>query len=141
MKSINIIFNHLESAEALERYFKFVLGINHITKSSLNDPYGQKELFEKAMKSDLLVVDGFTDGKSKGFQFTKTMEKQTLVLFYAGEIDIEEEGPFWLLLPYAIDRLGNKTKEILEQPAPGEEEYKALEERFPELRERKGHHH
>jgi hypothetical protein len=71
----------------------------------------------------------------------KSLEKRLLLLFYSWEIDIETEGPFWLVLPYGLNRLGDKIKKIMANPVPGREEYEALEERFPELRERKRHHH
>lgn len=141
MTSAVILCNCNETTDALEWYFKSVLGIKQINKDSLNNPYERTEIFKKTMESDLLVVDGFFDGDPKGFQLAKAMEKRTMVLFYAGEIDIEKEGPFWLVLPNALNRLGDKIKEIMAKPAAWREEYETLEERFPELREKKGHHH
>jgi len=140
MNLTNILSKDIDIAEALRRYLIFVLGVEEVEICLLNDPYGHKERVQKAEKSDFLVIDGIVDEKPMGFQFAKEMEKRVLLLFYTGEIDIEGEGPFWLVLPFALDRLGDKIKELMEQPAPDVEEYKKLEMRFPELRERKKHH-
>jgi hypothetical protein len=140
MISVNIINNVEDISQAFGRYFKFVLGMEVVEISFLDNPYGQKEAFGKAQKSDFLVLDGFVGEKPKGFQFSKAMEKRVLLLFYAGEIEIEYEGPFWLVLPYGLERLGDKIKELMEKPVPDVEEFENLEKRFPELSERKEHH-
>jgi hypothetical protein len=106
----------------------------------LDDPYKHGDRVKKAMGSDLLVVDGFVGEEAMGFRFAKAMDKRSLLLFYAGEIEIEYEGPFWLVLPIGLERLGDKIKELMEKSAPDVEEYEKLEKRFPELRERKDHH-
>lgn len=139
---ISFILNkNAETANALRRYFKFVLEVDEVEVGSLTDPYAHRERVRKVQDADLLVIDGFMGEEAKGFQFAKAMEKRTLVLFYGWELGIETEGPFWLMLPEGIERLGDKVKEIMANQAPEREEYEALEERFPELRERKGHHH
>lgn len=140
MNSIIILSKNTEIAEALKRYFKFVLQMKEVGICLLDNPYGQKRAFEMAQNSDFLLVDGFVGEEAKGFQFAKAMEKRVLLLFYPGEIEIEEEGPFWLVLPQGLDRLGDKIIELMEKPAPEAEDYEKLEERFPELKERKGHH-
>lgn len=137
---ILILTQKNELADSLRRYFKFVLEENVIDTGSLNGPYSQREIFEKAQGSDFLVVDGFVGEEPKGFHFAKAMEKRVLLLFYPGEIEIEVEGPFWLVLPQGLERLGDKIKELMEKPVPEAEDYEKLEERFPELREKKGHH-
>jgi hypothetical protein len=137
---ILIIQNHGEIAQAVARFLTFVLNINDVEFASLG-PYEQKTTYEKAMNCDLILVDAFITGESRGFQFAKTMEKKTLVFFYAGEIDVKTEGQFWLVLPYNYGRLEDKIKEIIEDQVPEREEYETLEERFPRLRERKGHYH
>jgi response regulator of citrate/malate metabolism len=136
---ILIIQNHREIAQAVARFLSFVLNINDVEFADLG-PYEQRTTYEKAMNCDLILVDAFIAGESRGFQFAKTMEKKTLILFYAGEIDLRTEGQFWLILPYNYDRLEDKIKEIIEDQVPEREEYETLEERFPRLRERKGHH-
>ncbi|MFW9873909.1 MAG: hypothetical protein ACFFG0_12450 [Candidatus Thorarchaeota archaeon] len=140
MKKFNILSNSSETAQALVLYFKYVLDVEEVVVGVLYNPYGLVETFEKARESDFLVIDGIVDEKPTGFQFAKEMEKRVLLLFYSGELDIECEGPFWLVLPFALERLGDKIKELMEKPAPDVEEYEKLEKRFPELRGRKRHH-
>ncbi len=106
----------------------------------LDDHYRHAERVQETEHSDFLVVDGFVGESPKGFQFGKAMEKRVLLLFYAGEIEIEEEGDFWLVLPYSLERLGDKIKELMEKPVPETEDFEKLEKRFPELKERKKHH-
>ncbi|MCX6579273.1 MAG: hypothetical protein NT166_03740 [Candidatus Aminicenantes bacterium] len=137
---ILIIQNHPEMAQAIARFLSFALNVNDVDFATLG-PYEQKMTYKKAMKCDLILVDAFIAEESRGFQFAKAMGMNSLVVFYAGEIDLEAEGRFWLVLPYTYDRLVNKIKEIMANPAVGREEYEALEERFPELRERKRHYH
>jgi hypothetical protein len=139
MKRILLIYDESETAEALERYIRFVMGVNNVERYPLSDPYRQKEVFEKACGSDLLVADGFLGKIPKGFQFAKALGKKALVLFFPGEIEIETEGSFWLVLPSGLDRLGDKIKELLEKPMTDEDEYENQENHFPELRERKDH--
>ena len=141
MDTIGLFYKNTETAVAMERYFKFVLELEEIEIGSLADPYAHRDRMEKVQSTDLLVIDGFMGEEAKGFQFAKAMEKRTLVFFYGWELGIETEGPFWLVLPEGLEMLGDKIKEIMAKPAAGREEYEALEERFPELRERKGHHH
>lgn len=137
---ILIIQNHREIAQAVARFLAFVLNINDVEFASLGH-YEKKKAYEKGMNCDLIIVDAFIKGESRGFQFAKTMEKKTLVLFYAGEIAVKTEGHFWLVLPYTYDRLEDKIKEIMENQAQEREEYEALEDQFPQLKEQKGHHH
>jgi hypothetical protein len=143
LKNMNslILNRSVETAFSLRRYFKFVLELDEVDIGSLADPYGHRDRMQKVEAADLLVIDGFMGEEAKGFQFAKAMEKRAFVLFYNWELGIETEGYFWLVLPEGLERLGDKIKEIMANPAPGREEYEALEERFPELRERKGHHH
>ena len=141
MKSVTIYYKDKEIAQALRRYFRYVLGLEEGDILVLDDPYGHGERMQKGQRSDLLVVDGFVGKEAKGFAFAKGMEKRVLLLFYPGEIEIEVEGPFWLVLPEGLDRLGDKIMELMELPAPDEEDYKELEARFPEIKERKGHRH
>jgi len=141
MNRIGLFHNNTETAEAINRYFKFVLELEEVEIGSLADPYGHRDRVQKVQNTDLLVIDGFMGDEAKGFQFAKVMEKRALVLFYGWELEIETEGAFWLVLPEGLERLGDKIKEIMARPAAGREEYEALEERFPELRERKGHQH
>jgi hypothetical protein len=131
---------NIEIANALMRYFKFILEANEVNSGSLVDPYAHRDRMQKVQDADLLVIDGFIGKEAKGFQFAKAIEKRALVLFYNWELKLETDGPFWLILPEGIEKLGDKIKEIMANPAPGKEEYEALEERFPELKERRGHH-
>lgn len=139
MKSVVTIHRSIEIAEAVKRYFKFVLDVNGVVIDSMDDPYGNRDRVQRVLQSDFLIIDGFIGQKAKGFQFAKAMEKQTLILFYPGEIDIQVEGPFWLVLPYSLNRLGGKIKEIIEQSPPDEEEYVKLEKQFPILKDQKTH--
>jgi hypothetical protein len=143
LKNMNslILNRSVETAYSLRRYFKFVLEVEEIEIGSMDNPYAHRDRVQKVQSTDLLVIDGFMGEDAKGFQFAKTMEKKALVLFYAWELEIETEGPFWLVLPEGMERLGDKVKEIMARPMPEIEEYETLEDRFPELKERKEHHH
>jgi len=140
MSKTNIISRDSEIAEAIARYSKLVLGFENIILNSLDDPYKKKDTYQMALASDILIVDAITREKPKGFRFAKGMEKKVLLLFYPGEIEIEEEGPFWMVLPYGLERLGEKIRELLEKPTPGMEDYEKLEQQYPELGEKKRHH-
>lgn len=130
-----------ETAQALSNYFRYLIDIENTTLKSLNDHYNLKEIFDLAEGSEIIVIEAFANQEPKGFQMVKSLEKKALLLFYYGEIDIEEEGPFWIVLPQRLNRLGDKIREMIEQPEPDRVEYERLEERFPELKEKKGHHH
>ena len=136
----NIIYDKLAIGEALVRYLNFINGIKDVSLNPLKEPYNQKKAFDMARESDFLIVDAFIDGKPKGFQFVKVMEKKTLLLFYFKQVDIQDEGVFWLVLPYKLDRLSEKVNEILNQPPPSSEDFEKLEKSIIELSERKEHH-
>lgn len=144
MSQISVFCKEIEIARAIQRYLKFVMNIKDIEVTPLMNPYNRNESFKMAMKSDLVLVDAFWSKKPNGFQFAKwmdkLMDKRVLLFFYAGEIDFEEEGPFWLVLPSGLERLRDKVNKLMENPVLNAEEYEKLEERFPELREHKGHH-
>jgi hypothetical protein len=140
MKRINIITNKPETGKALARYLKFVLEIDDIVLGDLKDPYKQKEAFLKASTSDFLLVDGFINEKPRGFQFAKTMKMNALILFYYGEMRIEAEGPFWLVLPNGIERLASKLKELISKSTASIKVFEKLENQFPVLQESHGYH-
>lgn len=137
---VNIVYNNTETAKAILRCLKYVIGNSEAALNPFKNPYKKSQSLEMAEKSDFLIVESFIDGLPKGFQFAKIIKKKVLLLFYTGELEIEEEGAFSLSLPFKLNRLSDKIKELMAQPAPGIEEYEKLEERFPELRERKDHH-
>lgn len=130
-----------ETARAFSNYFRYLIDIDNTTLKSLSDHYNLKEIFDLAEGSEIIVTEAFVNQEPKGFQMVKSLEKKALLIFYLGEIDIEEEGPFWIVLPQRLNRLGDKIREMMEQPEPDIEEYERLEQRFPELKEKKGHHH
>lgn len=136
----NIVYDVLKIGEALLRYLKFRFGFEKTLLNPFKDPFRFRDALEMAKKSDFLLVDAFIDGDPIGFQFAKQIGKKILLLFYSGELDIKHEGPFWLVLPYKLNRLGEKIKEIMSQTASLAAEYEKLKERYPALRESKGHH-
>lgn len=140
MKNANVIVGNQEIGGALTRYLNFISDIGDSTLNPFKSPYEITQVVEMAGKSDFLVVDGFVDGKPKGFQFAKAIEKKVLLLFYAGEIEVEDVGTFWVVLPFGLDSMGHKIHELLQKPAPELKEFEELEARFIELRERKRHH-
>ena len=141
MKTINLISNNTETSDALRRYLKYVFDLDRIYITDLNNPYEQRTAYTQARESDLLLAEVFGAEKHKVFQFAKAMGKRTLLLFYAGEIEIEEDGPFWIVIPSALEILGEKIDELIKKTSPTENEYKSLEEQFPKLKEKKVHLH
>lgn len=137
---INIAYNNINTGKAVVRFLKYVMGNEKVRLNPFNNPYRKLEALTMAEEGDFLIADAFIHEKPAGFHFAKTMGKKTLLLFCAGEIETEEEGPFWLVLPYGLNRLGEKIHALISQPAPDVEDYEKLEELYPELRERKGHH-
>lgn len=136
----NIVYNDLKIGKALSRFLRFCFGFEKIILNPLKDPYKFRAALEMAEKSDFLIVDSFINGKPMGFRFAKQMTKRTLMLFYSGELNIENEGSFWLKFPVALDKFGGKIVEMLSQSKTEVKEYEKLEERFPALRESTRHH-
>ena len=136
----NIVYDDLKIGEVLLRYLKYLFGFEKVYLNPLRDPFKFRDALEMAEKSDFLLVDAFIDGEAMGFQFSRQIDKKLLLLFYPGELDIEHEGSFWLVLPYKINRLGEKIKEMMSHSTAMAAEYEKLEKRFPALRESKGHH-
>lgn len=138
--SINIACSDIKIAKALARYLTYCFGFEKILLNPLKDPYKIRESLEMAEQSDFLVVDAFIDGEPRGFKFARQVGKKTLLLFYPGELDIEDEGSFWLVLPFKLLRLKKKIKELMQKSAPIDSNYNKLEKIFSKLRETKEHH-
>jgi hypothetical protein len=140
METIAIFSNRTEIAKAVGRYLKFVQGFEDIFITPLIDPYGRKNLYEIGLESDLLIIDAFAQHEPEGFRFAKEMEKKVLLMFYPGEVEIEESSSFCLLLPEDWEIFPNKIKKILSSPPPGKQDYESLEQRFPILKRGSNHH-
>lgn len=136
----NIACSDLKIAKALSRYLQFRLGFEKIFLNPLKDPYRFRDALEMAEESDFLIVDAFIDGTSKGFHFARQIGKKTLLLFYPGELAIEHEGAFWLMMPYKLDRLGEKIKQTLSESKTKAKEYDKIINDFSRLMESKGLH-
>jgi len=137
---INIACADLKITESLSRYLTFCLGFGKIFINPLKNPYKILEAKEIAEKSDFLIVDALINGEPKGFGFACEIGKKTLLLFYSGELDIEEEGPFWLVLPNKLGRLREKITELLKKASPGDSNYIELGKKFFILRATKSYH-
>lgn len=140
METIAIFSDHTEIARAMERYFKFVQGVENVVITPLTDPYGRKKIYEIGLKSDLLIIDAFSQHKPEGFRFAREMEKRVLLMFYPGELEIEEDSSFCLRLPDDLETLPNKIKKILSSPPPVNQDYEEIEQRFPILKGGNNHH-
>lgn len=140
MINIAIVYNNIELARSIKRYLKFFMGFRTVSIATLKEPFRKRETYEMVLNSDLLIEDVFAAEKSGEFQFAKVMEKKTLLLFYAGGIDIETEGPFWLVMPGGLKKLPGKITDILSRSVPSIEAFLELEIRFPILKEEKNHH-
>jgi len=127
-------------ANSLSRFLKYNFGFKEILINHINDPFKYKESIEIAEQSEFLIIDAFINGEPKGFHFAKQMKKKTLLLFYSGEIEINNEGKFWLVLPYKLKQLREKIEKIIQEPAISYKDYKAFEEKFPKLKENPNHH-
>lgn len=136
----NIACSNPNVANSIFRFLKYNFGFNKILINPIIDPFRYKESIEIAEKSEFLIIDAFINGKPKGFHFAKQMKKKTLLLFYSGEIDIEDEGPFWIVLPDKLYKLGRKVKELVKKSTPFDSEYINLENKFPKLKKAQGHH-
>ena len=136
----NIVYDDLKIGEALLRYLKYLFGFEKVYLNPLKDPFRFSDSLEMAEKSDFLLIDAFIDDKATGFQFARQIGKKTLLLLYPDELDIEYEGPLWLVLPLKLNRLGEKIKEMMNESTAMPTEYEKLEKRFPALRESKKHH-
>lgn len=140
MKKIAILVENDPVRQAIKRFVQFTLKHEMSIIPSLVEPYRRREAFQRANECAMLLIGGSLEDLQRNFQFAKAIGKRTILLLYSWEISIEIEGSFWLVLPEGLDRLGEKMKEIMEHPPAEREEYEKLEERFPQLKERKGHH-
>lgn len=138
--SINIACADLKIAKALARYLTYCLGFEKIFLNPLKDPYKIREALEMAEQSDFLIIDAFIDGEPRGFSFARQIAKKTLLLFYSGELDIEDEGSIWLGLPFKLGNLGEKIRELMKELAPLDLYYMELEKKYSPLLANKGHH-
>ena len=136
----SIACSDLKIAKALARHLTYCLGFEKILLNPLKDPYKIREALEMAEQSDFLVVDAFIDGEPKGFNFARQVGKKTLLLFYPGELNIEDEGSFWLVLPFKLLGLSKKIKELMQESAPIDSNYSKLEKKFSKFRGTKAHH-
>jgi len=139
-KSVNIACSDLRVAESLSRYLNYCLSLEEIAINPLSNPYKFPDAVNMAEKCDMLIVDAFIDGEPKGFQFAKQIGTKTLILFYSGEFDIDDEGPFWLVFTHKLCRLSKKIMELMEESPPVDSDYIELENKFPVLRKTKDHH-
>ncbi len=135
----NIVYADFKIAKALSRYLIFRLSFEKIFLNPLKDPFRFSDSLEMAEKSDFLLIDAFIDREFLGFQFASQIGKKTLLLLYPDELDIEYEGPLWLVLPFKLNRLGEKVKEMMNKSTAMSTEYEKLEKRFTALRESKRH--
>jgi hypothetical protein len=127
-------------ANSISRFLKYNFGFKEILINPLKDPFKYKESIEIAEQSEFLIIDAFINGEPKGFHFAKQMEKKTLLLFYTGELDIEDEDSFWIVLPNKLGRLQEKIIELIKESTLTDSNYIELENRFSILRATKGHH-
>ena len=137
---VNIACADARVAEALARYLKYCCGFEEIIINPLINPFRFPDAFKMAEQSDLLIVDAFMSGEPKGFHFARQIAKKTLLLFYSGELDIENEGLFWLVLPYKLNQLKKKIEKIMQEPEASTKDYLEFEENFPSLKENSSHH-
>jgi hypothetical protein len=136
---IGTLFNMTDTGASVSRFVRFVMGYECISLNSFFDAYKRKEAIDLAGKTDLVILEARQNDKPIGFQFAKLIEKKALIIFYNGDLDIEVEGDFWLVLPFGLDRFSRKVKELLAAPAPEEADFEKLEKRFPALKEAKEH--
>ena len=125
---------------ALTKYLKHCIGFEYIVINPLCNPFRFTEALNMAEQCDLLILDAFINGDPKGFHFTKQMKKKTLLLFYSGELNIEDEGPFWLVFPHKLYKLKEKITDITKKPQIKYIKYLDLENKYPLLKEFKNHH-
>jgi len=137
---VNIACSDKKVAEALERYLKYCLDFEQIVFNPLCNPFRFTEALNMAEQCDLLIVDVFINGEPRGFHFAKQMKKKTLLLFYSGELNIEDEGPFWLVFPHKLYKLKEKITDITKKPQIKYIKYLDLENKYPLLKEFKNHH-
>ena len=140
MSEIYFIYNNKIIANAIVRYIKYNMDINEIDMDDINDNYEYRKYFNKAKRSDLLIVEAFSDKDPKGFQFAKEMRVKALLLFYSGEIKSNSEGPNWLVLPKGLDKLSNKILQFLTQYEFKIMDYEYLEEKSFLLKNNNRHH-
>jgi len=136
----NIACSEINMANALYRYLKYVLCFDKILINPLNDPFRYKDAVEIAEQSEFLIIDAFINEEPKGFHFARQMAKKSLLLFYSGELDIDMEGPFWLVLPEKLYKLKEKITDITKKPQITDKKYLDLENKYPLLKEFKSHH-
>lgn len=136
----NIACSEPKISNALSRYLKYIFGFEKILLNPLNDPFSYKVAVNMAEHSKLLIIDAFIDGKSKGFHFAKQMKRKTLLLFYAGEINIEIEYPFLFVMPFKLEKLKKKINDIIDNPETSEDKYSELEKKTYNLRDNSKHH-
>lgn len=139
-KIVNIACSDSRVIGSLSRFLKYCLGFEEIVLNPLSNPYRFRDAVKMAERCDLFIVDAFIDGMPKGLHFARQMTKKTLLLFYSGELDIDIEGPFWLVLPYELCRLKKTIENVIQKAEISFRDYQAFEEKFPRLKENSSHH-
>ncbi len=137
--TIGTLFSMNDTGASVSRFVRFVMGHDCVSLNAFFDAYKRKEAIDLAGKTDLVIVEALQNDKPTGFQFAKLIEKKALLIFYNGDLDIEVEGSFWLVLPFGLDRFSEKLKELLASSVPEEEDFETVEQRFPVLKEAKEH--
>lgn len=137
---VNIACSDSGVAQALSRYLKYCFGFEDIVFNPLSNPFRFTDALNLAEGCDLLIVDAIMDETPKGFQLAKQIGTKTLLLFYSGEIEINDEGPFWLALPNKLKQLQFKIIDLMMKPKITYRKYKELEKKHPLLKEFKNHH-
>ena len=136
---ISLFFSDEKMAKSIERYLRYTGQIEEITILHVDSPYQKKDAFDKAIKCDLLIGEGFFDNQPRGFQFAKAMGKNAILVFYTNELEIEMESPSWLILPDELPTFSQKVKSLTSSTSTVTVCYEEMERRFPVLREMKQH--
>jgi hypothetical protein len=139
-KIINIACDATKISCAISRYLKYCYDFKKVVINPLSNPFRFQEALKMSEECDVLIIDAFIAGKPKGFQFARRLKKKTLIFFYSGEIDIENEGSFWLVLPEKLSALGRKVVSILNGSPLKNFDFAELEKKYPALKEYKNHH-
>lgn len=134
-----ILFSDHSMEASINRFLNHVLKFNCVSLNSFFDKYKRREAVELVQTVDFVIAEALQADAPVGFQFAKSVGKRMLIIFYHHDLEIETEGPFWLVLPEGMDRLSQKIRELLNAPVPGEEELENLEERFPILKDTTAH--
>lgn len=138
--TVGILCSNRFLEEALSRYLSYVLKYRSVSLSAFLDMYRRKEAFDLVQSVDLVFVEALQNDQPVGFQFAKSIGKPGLIFFYHWDhLDIETEGPSWLVLPEGIEQVSLKLLETVNQSIVLKRDLESLEQRFPVLKDPTAH--